>query len=55
MAEGGGIEGLLAEENEGADADAGVAAADDAALAVTMEAAKTNPDVSEGVLAYLEK
>jgi hypothetical protein len=25
------------------------------ALAVAMDAAKTNPDVAEGVLAYLEK
>jgi hypothetical protein len=35
--------------------DRAVAAADDIALAIAMEAAKTNPDVSESVLAYLEK
>jgi hypothetical protein len=52
---GAGSKGCSAKKNESVDADAGVAAADCVALPVAMDAAKTNPDVAEGVLAYLEK
>jgi hypothetical protein len=51
----GGIEGLLGEESENAEAQAGLAAPDSVAVAVAMDAAKSNPNVAAGVLAYLGK
>jgi len=47
--------GTTANRAESVDADAGMTAADCVAPAVAMDAAKFNPDVAEGGLAYLEK
>ena len=50
-----GIEGLLGDEKGGIEVGVDVAAADGIAMVVSMDDAKNNPDVAEGVLEYLER
>jgi tetratricopeptide (TPR) repeat protein len=50
-----GIESLLGNDKGSTEGEIGVAAADAVAMAVSMDAAKSNADVAEGVREYLEK
>ena len=55
MARGGGVEGLLGEEKEGAEAETGVAGPDAVALTVAMDATKYDPELARKAGNYLDE